>query len=143
MTMDKKWTRSGAKAYQRTDTEWRIKPYSDWHRTLDSSLLMVDVDFIEWRFRYGQLVAVGVMEVTRVDKGREVGKPYLDAIISRFERRDMQARAARKVADALGTNTYIVLFREDCSEFWVYNLTTRSTWQHYTPEQMEDFLKRL
>ena len=68
--MQKKLTDSGAKAHQRADTEYRIQQYSDWHRTLDKSLLMLDVDFIEWRFRDGKLVAVGVMEVTRVDDGK-------------------------------------------------------------------------
>jgi len=57
--MDKKITGSGAKAYQRSDTEWRLKPYSDWHRTLDRRLLMADVDFIEWRYHHGELVPVG------------------------------------------------------------------------------------
>ena len=141
--MEKKTTSSGAKAYQRTDTEWRIKPYSDWHRTLSKDLLMLDVDFIEWRYRNGELVAVGVMEVTRVDRGKEVTRRYLDAIIKRFTRRDLQARAARKVAEALGTRAYIVLFREDCSEFWVYNLSDNQGWHYFNPRGMESFLRRL
>jgi hypothetical protein len=141
--MEKKLTGSGAKAYQRMDTENRIKPYSDWHRTLDRRLYMADVDFIEWRYRNNDLVAVGVMEVTRVDLAKEVNQGYLDSIVQRFEQRDLQARVARKVAEALQTKAYIVLFREDCSEFWVYNLTDRRGWGHYNPQQMEDFLLRL
>ena len=141
--MDKKTTNSGSKAYQRDDTEWRIKPYSDWHRTLHRSLLMLDVDFIEWRIRNGELVAVGVMEITRVDVGKEVSSGYLGAIVSRFEERDIQARAARKVAAALGTKAYIILFRQDCSEFWVYNLTDRRGWAHHNPASMEQFLLAL
>lgn len=141
--MDKKTTGSGAKAYQRNDGEWRVKPYSDWHRTLDRRLLMLDVDFIEWRFVNGDMVAVGVMEVTRVDNGKEVHQGYLTAIINRFEERDLQARAARKVAHALGTKAYIILFREDCTEFWVYNLTDRRGWDYYDADQMEAFLLNL
>lgn len=141
--MQKKFTPSGAKAYQRSDTEWRIKPYSDWHRTLDRRLLMLDVDFVEWRYRGNDLVAVGVMEVTRVDKGKVVSSAYLNAIIQRFEERDLQARAARKVAAALKTKAYIVLFREDCSEFWIYNLTDRQGWNYYGAEGMEQFLLSL
>jgi hypothetical protein len=30
--MEKKLMESGANAYQRSDTEYRIKKYSDWHR---------------------------------------------------------------------------------------------------------------
>jgi hypothetical protein len=60
---------------------------------------MLDVDFIEWRIRDGELVAVGVMEVTRVDNGITVTQAYLDAIISRFEveiyRRKQHARWPR------------------------------------------------
>jgi hypothetical protein len=141
--MEKKVTSSGAKAYQRNDAEWRIQPYSDWHRTLPSRLLMVDVDFIEWRYRKGELVPVGVMEVTRVDRGRAVDARYLDVIVRRFEQRDLQAVAARKVAEALKTKAYITLFRQDCSEFWVYNLTDRSDWMHHTPQQMSEFLQKL
>jgi hypothetical protein len=142
--MNKTTTRSGGKAYQRTDTENRALAYSNFHRTLDRSLLATDVDFIEWRYRDGELVPVGVIEVTRVDKGVFVTETYLKAILYRFEHRDMQAKAARKVAEALGTKAYIVLFREDCSEFWVYCLTTRQGFNKVlTPEQFEDFLKRL
>lgn len=42
--MEKRFTTSGAKAHQRADTEWRLQEYSDWHHTLDNSLLMADVD---------------------------------------------------------------------------------------------------
>jgi hypothetical protein len=141
--MEKKRTETGAKAYQRADAEWRIKPYSDWHRKLSKDLLMVDVDFIEWRHRDGDFVPVGVMEVTRVDLGKEVNQRYLDQIIERYEQRDLQGIAARKVAAALQTKAYIILFREDCSEFWVYNLTNSRGWWHLDPEKMEAFLKKL
>jgi hypothetical protein len=142
-TVEKKRTGTGAKAYQRNDAEWRIKPYSDWHRTLSKDLLMLDIDFIEWRYKNGELVPAGVMEVTRVDLGKEVSQSYLDKIIERYEQRDLQAAAARKVAAALRTKAYIILFRENCSEFWVYNLTNRRGWWHLDPAQMEEFLKRL
>lgn len=141
--MEKKRTDSEAKAYQRSDTENRVKPYSDWHRTLSKGLYMTDVDFVEWRFRNGDLVAVGVMEVTRVDDGKEVGDGYLNAIINRFEQRDLQARVARKVAEALDTKAYIILFRQDCTEFWVYNLSDRAGWDYYDSDGMHNFLKAL
>jgi len=142
--MEKKLTKSHAKAYQRSnDEEWRIKPYSDWHRTLDRNLYMLDVDFIEWRFKKGELVAVGVMEITRVDMDKEVTGKYLDSILHRYKIRDMQASASRKVASALNTNAYIVLFRYDCSEFWVYNLSNYTGWNHFDSYGMEKFLKDL
>jgi len=143
MIPDKKLSDSGAKAYQRSDEEWRIKPYSEWHRTLNRSLMAVDVDFIEWRYRNGELFAVGVMEITRVDLGINVTQAYLDAIIARYESGGVQAQVARKVAQALGTKAYIVLFREDCSRFAVYNLTDRGSWQFFDALAMEVFLSQL
>jgi len=141
--LDKKLTDSGAKAYQRSDTENRILPYYNWHRTLDRTLLMVDVDSIEWRIRNGEPIPVGVMEVTRVDNGKEVNPGYLQAIISRFEQRDFQAKAARKLAKMLNCKVHIVLFREDCTQFWVYNLSDKTGWTFYEPQEMERFLKSL
>jgi hypothetical protein len=93
--MEKQVTASGTKAHQRADAEWRVKPYSDWHRTLSSKLLMLDVDYVEWRYRNGELAAVGVMEVTRVDRGRTVDARYLDAITRRFEQRDLSPSSAQ------------------------------------------------
>jgi len=104
---------------------------------------MTDVDFIEWRYRGNKLVAVGVMEVTRVDIGKEVGQGYLQSILSRYKQRDMQAEAALNVAQALGTKAYIVLFRADCREFWVYNLSDGRGWCHFSTDQMEAFLRSL
>ncbi len=141
--MQKKLTDSGAKAHQRIDTEYRIQQYSDWHRTLDKSLLMLDVDFIEWRLIEGKLTAVGVMEVTRVDNGKTVDDRYLQSIIDRYEQRDIQARATTQVAESLQTKAWIILFRESCTEFWVYNLTNKRGWWHLSPEKMENFLKQL
>lgn len=141
--MKKKLTESGAKAYQRNDNENRIKQYSDWHRTLDKDLLMLDVDFIEWSIKNGELIPVGVMEVTRVDKGKEVNQQYLDAITSRYEERDLQARATTHVARKLNTKAWIILFREGCEEFWVYNLSNNRGWWHLQPTGMVRFLKQL
>jgi hypothetical protein len=141
--MHKRKTYSGAKAYQRSDTENRLKAYSDWHRTLDRKLYTTDVDFIEWRFVNGILTPVGIMEVTRVDKGKNVDDKYLNEIIQRFEQRDMQAKAIRKVAACLNTKAYIVLFREDCSEFWIYFITDSKGWYFCDPNRMENFLKAL
>ncbi|MBV9673356.1 MAG: hypothetical protein JO076_11115 [Verrucomicrobia bacterium] len=141
--LEKKLTASGAKAHQREDTENRILPYSLWHRTLDRSLLMLDVDFIEWRFKDGELIPAGVMEVTRVDMGKVVDQGYLESIVRRYDMRDLQGRVAREVAKALKTRAYVVLFREDCSEFWVYDLTYNRGWAYFNPEEMEAFLKRI
>lgn len=134
--MEKKLTDSGAKAYQISDTEYRIKQYSDWHRTLDRNLRMIYVDFIEWCFKNGQLVPVGVMEVTLENVGKEVGPGYLNAIISHYEKRDIQARATIHSVEALKTKAYIVSFWESCTESWVNNLSDKRGWWLCTQQKM-------
>jgi hypothetical protein len=141
--MEKLTTSSGAKAYQRKDTENRIKPYSDWHRTLDRNFIMLDVDFIEWRIKNGEPIPVGVMEITRVDIGKNVTEGYLAAIIDRYNNRDIQGKVFKLVAKALNTHAYIILFREDCSEFWVCRYSVDNKWYYLTPPQMSAFLGRL
>jgi len=143
--IEKKLTTSGAKAQQQTgDTTKRVLPYSQWHRTLDRKLLMCDVDFIEWRYRQGQLVPVAIVEATTVDLGILVNEHYVDAILYRYNERDLQGKATRVVAHALQVPAFIVLFREDCSEFWVHRLTgTTPIWHYHDPASMADFLQSL
>lgn len=128
---------SGAKGRQ---TEKVSTPYSSWHRTLDKSLLMLDVDSIEWRYINDRLTPVGVIEETSVRHGVTVNEKYLASIVWRYQHRDLQGKATRRVANALDTKAYIVLYREDCSEFWVYGLTGNTGWTKYTPDEYEQFL---
>mgnify|MGYP003650627675 CR=1 FL=1 len=141
----RKVTDSNAKARQRTDTENRCLAYSDFHRTLGRHLLATDVDNVEWRFRNGDLRAVGVMEITRIDGDQKIGKPYLDAILERFTERDtFQSKAALTVAAALKTHVYIVLYRADCTEFWVYRLSDGHGFNNpLTAADYEKFLEAL
>lgn len=141
--MDKLLTKSGSKAMQRMDNEWRARPYSEWHRSLGRSYYSSDIDSIEWRFVDGELKAVGVMEITRVDNGIFVNDKYLSSILDRFTNRDLQSRTALKVSKALETNTYIILFRENCKEFWIYNLTSKKGWIHLNTFWMSQFIKNL
>jgi hypothetical protein len=146
-----------SRAYRRTDRlqnrfplkaehkidEYRAKPYSDFHRTLDRKLLTQDVDFVEYRRRNGRLTPVAVIEVTRADQHIFVGQGYLNGIIERYTQFGMQAEATLLVARALNVEAYVVLFRQDCSEFWVYNLSRHSGWEKKTPAEYEEFLKSL
>ncbi|WNF21308.1 hypothetical protein [Mesobacillus jeotgali] len=141
--MEKKLTQTSAKAHQRTDTEDRAKEYKNWHRQLDRGLYMLDVDAIEWRYRKGKLVPVAVMELTRTDSDFPINQKYLNAIVNRFENRDLQAKSARLVAEALNVEAYIVLFRYNCKEFHLYNLTRNGPWVKFNEDKMEEFLKSL
>ena len=138
--MDKQLTDSGAKAQQRTDNEDRAKIYRDWHRTLKADLAMFDVDTIEWRRGENGLVPVAVIELTRTDS-EDVRESYLKAILDRFDVRDKQGEAIRKVAKALGVNAYITLFNLKLTKFWVYNLTQEKGWNSFTKEEYIKFLE--
>lgn len=144
--MERQVTASGSKAYQRRDNEDRGKIYRDWHRGLPRTLLATDVDTIEWRYRGGKLVPVAVIEITRVDNGGIVNDDYLWNIINRFDNQSIQGDAARMVAEALRVPAYLVLFRQDCSEFWLYKLSRPARqrkpwdWKHLTEDQMRMFI---
>ncbi len=134
-------TNSGAKAHQRQDTEDRAKAFRDWHRTLGPKLYAVDIDLLELRKRAdGSFGCAAVLEVTRVDG--DVSDQYLAAILARYDR-GLQSIAAPLVAQSLGAKAWIVLFREDCSRFWVYNLSDRRGWWQLTAQRMELFLANL
>ncbi len=145
--VEKTYTKNGTKAYQRgNDIEDRGKDYKNWHRTLDKSLLMLDIDSIEYRFKNGIFTPVGVFEITRVDLESDVPESYLQAIKYRFFKRDsIQARSALTVACSLKTKAYIVLYRKNLKDFWVYCLSNgvNDNWKHYTKEEYELFLKSL
>ncbi len=138
--MDKQLTDSGAKAQQRTDNEDRAKVYRDWHRTLRADLAMFDVDTIEWRRGENGLFPVAVIELTRID-GDDANEKYLKAILDRFDVRDKQGEATRKVAKALGVNAYITLFNLKLTKFWVYNLTQEKGWKSFNQKEYIEFLE--
>lgn len=140
--MEKKQTNEGTKAYQRSDDEYRAKPYLEWRRHISGGLYLNDIDSIEWRARDGQLVPVAVIEVTRVDLGKHVSDRYLASIIERFMVRDKQGYMTKYIADKLGVRAYINLFRQDNSEFWIYSFN-QERWRHMTPKEMVEFLQTL
>lgn len=148
--IEKKLNESGVKAYQRSDLENRVKPYFDFHRTLDRSLTAQDVDNVEYSIRYdteGNMVVCprAVIELTRYDVNdlyKEPTPAYLEAILKRFQR-DAQGNFICAIAKLLNVDAYIVLFKTDCSMFWVYNLSKKGLWETQNAEGHELFLKRL
>tara|TARA_B100000519_G_scaffold108549_1_gene94051 strand:+ start:4856 stop:5284 length:429 start_codon:yes stop_codon:yes gene_type:complete len=129
------------KKINRPETQDRAKEFQQWHRTLGRRLLASDVDLVEWRLIDGELVPVGVLEITLADWPPT--EPYLDAIIHRYEKKDVQGRTARHVADALGCKAWIVCYTQGCKKFWVWNLTESKGWFKFNTEQMELFLEGL
>lgn len=141
--IEKKITDSGAKAHQREDNENRAEIYMRWHRELSNKLLMTDVDSIEWRYRNDELVPVAIIELTRVDNDLPNPENYLQGILDRFEKRDTQATAVKKVAAALNVPAYITLFHKELNKFWVYSLTRKKVWKDFSKEEYVKFLENL
>jgi hypothetical protein len=145
--MEKKLdTTSGAKAYQRQDAEDRALEFRSFHRTLNRRLCASDVDLVEWRLIDGVWTPVAILEITRADSGTSVTQGYKDAILDRFFSRDsFQTMAATNIAKLLGVKAWIVLFKEGCQEFWIYNLSGGSggRWYKYDRTRLENWLDHL
>jgi hypothetical protein len=103
---------------------------------------MSDVDFVEWRYIDGEIVPVAIIELTRADIGMNVNQAWLDAALTRYSTH-LQGKGNMIIAKALNVSAYVVVFREDCSEFWVYNLIKGNRWHHGTEEDYIRFLRGL
>jgi len=138
--MYKKTTSSGAKAYQRTDKTDRSLAYRNWHRTLNKRLYAIDIDLVEIMFDKDGVKPVAITEITMVDSDAKVTESYLERILHRYKVRDFQAKASTRIAELLGVDAYIVLYRENCNEFWTYNLSYNGRWIKRNAILMEAFL---
>jgi len=131
------------KGQRREDREDRILEYKQWRWHLGHGCYVADVDAVEWRMKDDQLIPAAVFEMTRVDGNAEVPPSYLRAIIKRMEERDLQGKLAKKVAEKLGVKAWIVAFRHDLTDFWIYNLTDSRGWWPMTQEEYASWLKRM
>ena len=101
---------------------------------------MTDIDQVEWRVQYGQPTPVVVLELTRLDGSHPLPQTYLDAIVTRFTKRDGQAAAIVALANRLGVDAVIVLFRHDLSEFWLFDLSSPTRWFHRDQRQYRHWI---
>ena len=109
--------------------EDRTAAYRAFRRTIKQAGA-TDFDQIEWRFNEGgHPYPVGLLELSRVDGNVRLPQTYLDNVLTRIMKRDWQGRLAVRAAEILRVRAWMVLFRWDLTEFWVYNLThTRGWW---------------
>ncbi len=140
--IETKISKDGGKARQ-TTLSGTTDEYTAWHRSLKRWCYAGDVDQIEWRKVAGELKPVAVLELTRVRGPGPVPSSYLRHIHSRFFR-DSQAERTVHVADRLGCDAYVVLFRPDLTDFWAYNLTRdeQICWKHYSRAGFADWIER-
>lgn len=105
---------------------------------------VTDFDQIEWRSDgQGYLVPVALFELTRVDGNVPVSQNYLDKILDRILKRDQQGELAKRAASGLDMKAWIVAFRHDLSEFWVYNLSYERGWFHGDAKWFRGFIESL
>lgn len=141
---EKKMNANGVKARQRSDNVDRAQAYREWCRdTGTKGDYMGDIDSVEWRGIGGKLLPVAIIEITMAEKHITVNDKYLETIIWRvFTRDHWQGEMATYAAKALNVRAYLTLYREGCTEFWVYSFA-RKEWKHFTPEQYQVFRHNL
>lgn len=142
-------TQAGAKGQQRADkyTANRQGNYSRWRYEITESpeikahgLYSTDFDFVEWSFNWnGDLVAAAVIDATQADNTINVSDTYLESILKRFNTQ-MQGKCLTFASTNFRCNSYILLFRQDCSEFWLYNWTEKKGWKYMTREEHIEWL---
>lgn len=133
----------GNKRTQRNDAHIdRTADYRTWRRTFRHDCYVSDIDQVEWRITAGKPTPVVVLELTRIDGEMPPPRKYLDAIVTRMTKRDAQGATIVALADRLGVDAVIVLFRENLREFWLWNLSRPTQWFHRSRDQYEEWLTR-
>jgi hypothetical protein len=130
----KDWDSQDSRALNEHGVKARISkmpepPYNKWRRTVGDGCYVTDIDFFEYRFRVrnGPLCPVAVIEHTYWKDYNEAIplKPTPDYCkdIMRRAKRDGQFKAARFVAERLGTIPYYVITPMTVDKFWLCRLT--------------------
>jgi hypothetical protein len=156
--IEKQRTASGAKALQRADREDRIWQYNSFHKNQNRHFYAANLDSIEYGYdKDGNKVYLGVIELTRANSDRPVSNAYLDAVMQRFSVRDSQAAFAIDMAQRLGVDAYLCIYRvgadnsEEILDFCLFRLSGKpfdhegsyKGWSRLTPRQYATFLRRL
>lgn len=129
------------KGKQRKDSEDRCADYRAWRHRLGDGCYVMDIDQIEWRLVDGLPVPVAALELSRVDGNKRLPQSYLNAVTTRFQDRDGQASAITAFAAKMGVKAWVVLFRWDLTDFWVYNLTDTRGWWHMDKPRYTSWVK--
>ena len=112
------------KVRNRKDTQDRSIAYRDarWNAKFGCAQ---DVDYVEYSIVNGDIVYVAVLELTLRETPKTMVNPplsYFERVIERYST-ESQGKFTKKTAKKLGVDAYIVVFNEDATRFWVYNLS--------------------
>jgi hypothetical protein len=103
----------------------------------------MDIDQVEWRVIDEVPTPVAMLELSRVDGNVHLPPSYMKAVLDRFNKRDGQGETIRAFAKSLEVKAWIVLFRWDLTEFWVYNLTDSRGWWEMKKPKYEHWIRNL
>ncbi len=134
------------KGWQLPTKEDRSLPYRNWRRKLTFPGAVTDIDQVEWRYRAdGSSCAVALLEITRVDGNERVPPSYFQNILLRMYQRDGQASLAISAAESFDTDCWVVAWRENLEDFWVYPLrgAHNREWRHMNKGQYALWLAEL
>lgn len=139
--------RQGCKVEQENGPGWsedRCAAYRRFRTTRIGVSGGYDVDQLEWRLGAdGNPVPVAMLELTRADSNDPIPPSYLAAILHRIDQRDFQGKLARMVAERLGVKAWVVLFRHNLRDFWIYNLTDKRGWWYLDQEGYRRWIESL
>lgn len=131
-----------SKSYNAEKDEDRTQGYRLWHRhELPNDAYVMDMDQIEYKFADREIVPLKAIELSRVDTGVNVTDKYLANVLERFSDTDAQARAIRKFAKLMEIDAVLVLFAQDLSKFWLYNISTKVGWYKFNEERYKKWLR--
>lgn len=131
------------KGKQRKDSEDRICDYRSWRHTFGNGMYVNDIDQLEWRIIDGKHTPVALIELSRIDGNMKIPQKYLEAVLNRFKKRDAQGSIFVLLAKLLKIDIWIVLFRWDLSEFYLYNLVNGEKWVHLSKDEYKKWISEL
>jgi len=124
-----------SKDKQRKDDIDRSADYKRWRWKFGFGCYVNDIDQVEWKVIDGEKRIVSILELTMIDGDRPVPETYLQAILDRFTKRDGQADIIRYIATKLKVDAYIVAYRYNLEDFWLYNLSKNKGWKYFNKDE--------
>ena len=136
----RKLTPEGYKDQQREDNEDRSIPFRQWNRRL-GGCPCADIDLVHWRKSNGVYRPVLVIEEQRYDYNPEYPNgPNPGYFLSVRRNRALNDEWCIELHKLLGCPAVFILWREDLSELWSYNIVDYTDW---TPRTFPEFAAML
>lgn len=104
------------------------------------------MDYVEYKIVDRKIVYVAVLELTLRETPEDLHNPpksYFNQVKRRYST-EAQGKFTKATAKRLGVDAYVVVFNEDATRFWVYNLSKDYGFRNeLTREEYFSWLKKL